>query len=442
MSKKLILLACLFLSFTLQAQNADQRIGSLMNESRWFDLARELKATPADSVTPLLRQMAVGMTHHYFNRPDSVCIVLGELLNNHQQELGANTLSMAMLMGVNLARAGHYADAAGLLQSLYDQLTAQGLDSTQTDVYRTLSQQYRAYATCGAICQPQHTAGEYRIPMTIDKGTGLLRMDGHLNGQESSLCFDTGAGVNTISSQQARRCGLRLLEAHMSVAGIGLQQGRYALCDTLRIGSTTWTNVPFLVVDIQTGHAKADSIGRQLPPVIGLPVMLRMQEIHFDFARREFVIPETPAQRPYNESNLIRTDGENLRLTTVSKEGTPLCFHFDTGIYHTTLSPAWYARHKEKVEAVATSDSLRLAGVGGVSVTRSYILPSMEFAIGNGVAVLDSVVVNTGIGLHTGQPENTALLNGGEDGVIGVNLLERFSKVILNLKEMYLEAIL
>lgn len=443
MIKKLILLIFLVLSLTAQAQNADERISRFMNESSWFDLAHELKTTSIDSINPLLRQMAVAMTHHYFNRPDSACMVLGELLSNHQQELGANTLSMAMLMGTNLARTGHYAEAAELIKSLYDQLTAQGVDSTQTGTYRTLSQQYHAYAACGSICQPLHAAGEYRIPMVIndEMGQHSLNMNGSINGRESRLLFDTGAGVNIISSQQARSYGLHLLDAGTTMAGVGMQQGQYALADTLCIGGMAWANVPFLVVDIQTGHAKADSIGSLLPPVIGLPIMLRMQEVQLNFARREFIIPATPTPNPLHESNMLRTDSESLQLATTNEAGNPLCFHFDTGCYYTTLSPTWYHRHKVEVEATGTPDSLRMAGVGGVSITRSYILPQKVFRIGNGVAVLDSVNVNTGINLHTGQPKNIAHLSGEEDGVIGLNLLEKFSLVILNLKEMYLEAV-
>ena len=50
MMRKILVLSCLFASLNVQAQHADARISQLMNESRWFDLAQELKTTPADSV--------------------------------------------------------------------------------------------------------------------------------------------------------------------------------------------------------------------------------------------------------------------------------------------------------------------------------------------------------------------------------------------------------
>lgn len=378
--RKILVLSCLFASLNVQAQHADARISMLMNESRWFDLAQELKTTPADSVTPWIRQMGVAMTHYFFNRPDSACMVLTDLLGKHQQELGDHTLNMVVLLAVNLGRTEQYADAAGLIRNLCDQLGALGMDSTQTAPYRMMARQY----------------------------------------------------------------GLRWLGMDVTVGGIGgMKQGYYAMADTLRIGGMAWINVPFYVVDLQTGHAEADRLGKdlQLPPVIGLPILLRMQEIQLDFARREFVIPAVPTPSPLRESNMIRTDSECLQVKVADETGAPLYFHFDTGSYYTNMQPAWYGRHRKEVEAAGIPDSLRQAGIGGVSITRSYILPQKKFRIGSGTAVLDSVGVNTGIDLHTGQLDKAAFSNGQEDGFLGLNLLEKFSKVIINLKDMYLETI-
>lgn len=380
MMRKIFVLSCLFASLNVQAQHADARISQLMNESRWFDLAQELKTTPADSVTPWVRQMGVAMTHYFFNRPDSACMVLTDLLGKHQQELGDHTLNMVVLLAVNLGRTEQYADAAGLIRNLCDQLGALGMDSTQTAPYRMMARQY----------------------------------------------------------------GLRRLGMDVTVGGIGgMKQGYYAMADTLRIGGMAWINVPFYVVDLQTGHAEADRLGKdlQLPPVVGLPILLRMQEIQLDFARREFVIPAVPTPSPLRESNMIRTDSECLQVKVADETGAPLYFHFDTGSYYTNMQPAWYGRHRKEVEAVGIPDSLRQAGIGGVSITRSYILPQKKFRIGSGTAVLDSVGVNTGIDLHTGQLDKAAFSNGQEDGFLGLNLLEKFSKVIINLKDMYLETI-
>ena len=444
--RKICTIFCLLVSLSMQAQNADIRIGQLVNESNWFELEQALKETPAGSVSPFLRQLAASMTHHYFNRPDSACAVLYDLLSNHQQELGDYTMNMVLLYSVNLARTGHYNDAADLLQNLYNQLAAMGMDSIQIAPYRSQAQQYLALSACGSFYRPLHKPGEYHIPMVIENkgGQHSIEMDGSINGKEGRFLFDTGAGGNLITPKLAKEYGLRFLDTDITVAGIGgLKQGGYAIADTLRIGGMTWVNVPFAVIDTHTGHEEADKFNEkyQLPPVIGLPVMLCMQEIQLDFARRELVIPAIPTPNPLGRSNLIRTDTEGLQLKTADESGYPVYLHFDTGSYYTYMEPIWYNRHRQEVDAAGVSDSLRIAGIGGVSITRTYKLPQMKFQIGNGTVTIDSVNVNTGIDLHTGQRRNTDVSKGTEDGVLGLNALEKFSKVILNLKDMYMEAV-
>lgn len=446
MFKKICTIFCLLVSLGIQAQNIDVRVGQLINESNWFELEQALKTTPADSISPFLRQLATAMTHHYFNRPDSACTVLADLLNNHQQELGDQTMSMVILLSTNLARIGHYNDAADLLQNLYDQLTAMGTDSTLTEPYKAQAQQYRALAACGPFYRPLHKSGEYRIPMVLANkgGQHSIEMDGSINGKEGRFLFDTGAGRNLITPKLAKEYGLRSLDTDITVAGVGgLKEGGYAIADTLRIGGMTWVNVPFAVIDTHTGHEEADKFNEkyQLPPVIGLPVMFCMQEIQLDFAHRELIIPATPTPNPLGKSNLIGTDNELLQLKTVDETGHPLYFLFDTGFYYTNMEPTWYNRHRQEVDAAGVPDSLRVAGIGGVAITRTYKLPQMKIQIGNGTATIDSIKVNTGIDLHTGQLKTTAFSNGAEDGVLGLNALEQFSKVIINLKDMYMEAI-
>lgn len=446
MLKKLLLASCLFVSINIQAQNADVRVGQLINESNWFELEQTLKTTPADSISPFLRQLATAMTHHYFNRPDSACVVLYDLLSNHQQELGDYTINMVLLYSANLARTGHYNDAADLLENLYSQLAAMGIDSTQIASYRNQVQQYRALGTCGPFYRPLHKSGEYHIPMVIgDKeGQHSIEMDGSINGKGGRFLFDTGAGENLITPKLAKEYGLRPLDTDITVAGVGgLKEGGYAIADTLRIGGMTWLNVPFAVIDTHTGHEEADKFNEkfQLPPVIGLPVMLCMQEIQLDFAHRELVIPAIPTPNPLGKSNLMRTETEGLQLKTADETGQPLYFHFDTGFYYTNMEPIWYNRHRQEVDATGVPDSLRVAGIGGVSITRTYKLPQMKFQIGNGIVTIDSIKVNTGIDLHTGEMRSPDFSKGTEDGVLGLNALEKFSKVIINLKDMYMEAI-
>ena len=50
-------------------------------------------------------------------------------------------------------------------------------------------------------------------------------------------------------------------------------------------------------------------------------------------------------------------------------------------------------------------------------------------------------MVNAGVEGQAGETETPGYLKGMEDGVLGLDVLERFKLVILNLKDMYLEGI-
>lgn len=455
MYRNLILaLSAMLLPVVACAQGCNERIGELMNGSRWFELEREMRNVAVrDSLDPMLCGMAESLTDHYFNRPDSACVSLGRLLEGYQEEMGDNTLSMAVLLGMNMARAGHYGEAADLMQSLADQLTACGVDSTETAGYYTLVNQYREFAAVGNILKPLHKAGEYRVPMTIDddmhkaakngREAHFAAIGGSINGIAGNFVFDTGAGVNVISGRDAKKYGLRRLNCTIDMLGVGgLQKGVYAIADTLRLGGMAWQNVPFLVVDIATGDAVADSIGAMLEPVIGLPVMSSMGEVQMDFKRSEFVVPDMPSDNPLGFCNMMRTDSEGLCVRIAGEDGEPLFMHFDTGGYYTTMFGTWYDKHSAEVEAAGTPDSIRRAGVGGVSVTFGYRVPRMKFMLGNEWVELDSVQVSTGIDKRTGEKETAGFSAGSsQDGVIGLDMLECFDRVIINFKDMFMVGI-
>ena len=126
--KKLLLAICLATAQTALAQTADTRIGTLINESNWFELKRTMEVTP-------------------LNRPDSACIAIGTVLNEHQEEIGGqNSVNMAALMATNLTRCTRYEEAAALMQSLAQQLQAQGVDTATTASILKAADLYTMYS--------------------------------------------------------------------------------------------------------------------------------------------------------------------------------------------------------------------------------------------------------------------------------------------------------
>ncbi len=301
----------------------------------------------------------------------------------------------------------------------------------------------------GNICRPLHPEGTYRLPFMSDSPISAsngrkyraIMLDGRINGSESPLLFDTGAGMNVISPDKAREYGLRFTDVSLGAEGVGQQNCTIAIADTLRIGDMLWQNVPFGVLDIRTGRAEADEQLRDLSPVVGLPIMMTMREIRFNFLKSELEIPARPTSNPLPSSNLI-LDNSALRLESFIGGYGPVCLHFDTGATFSALFQPWFARHRSDVERLGQPDSLRVAGVGGTSCLQTYRMPCLRFSLGSGEASIDSRQVSTGMALHTGNPlERKFVESEGIDGIAGLDFLEHFSRVILNLEQMYIEGI-
>lgn len=67
--KKILTLLLAAAALTLPAQNADERIGTLINESQWFALQQTLAQTPRKDVSPMLYELATSLTFHHLTSP-------------------------------------------------------------------------------------------------------------------------------------------------------------------------------------------------------------------------------------------------------------------------------------------------------------------------------------------------------------------------------------
>ena len=91
--KKLILSVIISLTAAFSyAQSVDEKIGTMMNEGRWFEL-REFMETNTDSIHPFLDLYGKAMIAHFFNQPTTAVERCSDLLNNPQIDL-ANVASI------------------------------------------------------------------------------------------------------------------------------------------------------------------------------------------------------------------------------------------------------------------------------------------------------------------------------------------------------------
>ena len=113
------LLALTFALTSALAQQADMLVGRLINSGDWFELERVYPSVKDDVQTPMLKQMAEVLLAYNFNRWDELNEKLTQLIAEHQDMLGYE--SVCNLINVRLAQ--------GLFGRIY-LLTLKGCQTT------------------------------------------------------------------------------------------------------------------------------------------------------------------------------------------------------------------------------------------------------------------------------------------------------------------------
>lgn len=431
-----IILLCA--TITLSAQTtADQRAGDCINNREWFKL-REIYQTEGDSLSPLLQTFARSMIYHNFNRPDSASDAIAALINHYSTEIGNdNVLNMSYLLSANEYKARRFSNAAYVLQSLIEALEPI-TDSLSLNPFRSFAQQNSELAkfeNVNTITLPE--GGDAIIPFRLDSvgrtnsvATTIV-MPAIVNGAAQDIVFDSGAGVNVVSNECAQRLGLTLLDASTSATGIGgVQTGKYALAEEIKLGNTTLHNIPFYVFTISSGIDSVDVYLEHLDMILGIELMNMAQEMQIDFTTREITIPHTLSSLQEGEQPNLRGGTAETFVVRAQGNGEELELTLDTGAGHSVLTNKYFTAHKDSIEVNCQSEILRQAGSGGVKIEKSYLLPRFTLSVNGSEHTFKQINVETTEGIIN-----------WEDGNLGMDFFSSFDKVIFNTREMFLRLI-
>ncbi len=389
--RRLFVLLTVFLlkSASITAQNADSLAGTYLNESRWFELA-DLYAADSQRISPLLRDFSKAMLDQMFNRPRQAIGSIRTLLRRHQTQMGGgNVASMMFLMANDYSKLNRQDSAAWLLETFLDQ-TKDSPDfplrdqaRRSLDVYRALSA-YRLFETDGRR--------SYNLPLTLERidSTGTLFMvPCSFNGNSAQACFDTGATYNVISTQLAKKWGLRAVAHGVQVEGTARGEGDVVVADSIRMGNLTMRNVPFVVLDLEAGNELAQSLMGQLSLIIGQTFLTRFARYAFDLEQRAvFLYADT-----------VETHGKptlclpNTLHARVEKDGRVMDFVLDSGSTTSSLATDYYRDFQNEVLARGKWDIRGTAGYGGVSYNSVFVMPEVRLSIGSAPFALNEVEV-------------------------------------------------
>jgi len=256
---------------------------------------------------------------------------------------------------------------------------------------------------------------------------GLIEIPVKVAATSYKGIFDTRANISTISKTYAEKLKLHILNVSYNegsgATGIQFKTGM-GIADSLYIGDILVKNVVFQVMPDSILYIAP--IKFQLNVIIGYPVIEQLKEIHV-FSNGKMTIPVIPAK-----SDLHNFAIDGLNPVVALKVGNDtLAFNFDSGASTSDFYAAYFEKYKAAVLKNGFKKTLHFGGAGGVQKKEVYILPSLNFTLGNKTVTVDSVSVLT----KKITPDEKLY------GNIGQDFTNKFSEIIYNFNYMYIKGL-
>lgn len=368
--KKLILtlqicLGCFSFSY---GQSADEKIAEAINNSDWFALDSLYQTESKDSISQILEIFSRCLIGNRLNRPDCSIPAFTELLNTQSENIDlGNLLNSSLMFAMDLSRIGDNKTAAQMLSSILGSIRPH-LDNEAIASVQQYINQYEALSKYNPYrITFENSFGTIPfevVPIGPQEYNSLLMhlRNTSINGIEADVTFDTGTGVNIISDSLARKYNLIPLEASSTVAGVGIQDGNYAIAKELRIGDMIVTDVPFYVIDITTNNERADKYVDCFNIIVGSELMLQLKDLTIDFVNHEIIVPSVAPKRSQASPNMCFSSHMNL-LGTVIVQGNPVLMNMDTGdASYGSLDSGFFESNKEYITTNCKLDTIRTGG--------------------------------------------------------------------------------
>ena len=418
----MFILSCL----SIKSQTPDEKIGSLINNSDYFELDEQYAKLKND-IDPLLRMFSEVMLNFSFNNPHLTCIYADSLVENYAQEIGIqNVMSMAMIKSQSLAEMEEYKLAADNILKIIDDASAY-MDSTSLDATRSTLQYYNKLSVLpkSELIRPAY---DTEVPIDIDTlkvGGNMMYIPVKVNGVEERFILDTGCPTAAFFSERmARKYNVRTIFDSLIVKGTGTGFGRLGFLDSVQVGDMVLKN---LLVTVVPSNPAVDSVF-MVDAVLGQTIMKLAGEMQIYPKQKRVVFPVKHTPMPSTGRNMMM-HASHPYLKTYHK-GERFIMHFDTGNAASGLHYKYYERNKEEVERVGNKLSRLIGGFGSVGMKDFYNLPSFELKVGNKPFILTNLEVNM---------EPVFVSQGQEDGALGMSFIKLFDKVTINFKDMFVE---
>lgn len=260
------------------------------------------------------------------------------------------------------------------------------------------------------------------------KRSVAIMLSAIVNGIAQDIVFDSGAGVNIVSARTAKRLGLDVYNIGSQVKGIDIQQGGFAVAKEVALGNVMVKNVPFYVVDVSSGVDSIDVYMKHFDMILGVELIQSVKEFHLDFARSAIVIPNETTVMAHEElPNMCYSANNGLFCIDAKIQGVSRLIHWDTGAVLSSLESPYYALYSDSISTHCIADSVRIAGIGGYSIEKTYNLHNVTLSVA-GVSYTFPIIP---VAIGSNRSSCLGYAN------LGIDYILRFSKVIYNTDKMF-----
>jgi len=421
----LFLVVFIVINESVIAQESDEKVGNLINQTDWFALEKEYPKLKDEMQYEMLKYLSEAMIGLHFNQPQNAIHAIDWLLANAQDEIGFENVSNLILVKSQiLGKQGLYAESVDNMSNFLTQIS-QHIDIIDFPNHNQILAYYEKIRNEAKpeIIRPNR---DVEIPLIIEDVTRgqLMYVPVSVKGNKYKFIYDTGAETTFISKRLADEIGVRIIDDSVKIQGvIHSSIGKRGIIDRLEIGDIVFRNS---IVSISLPNEETDTIFKP-EAIIGLDFMRLIGETQIYPEDKKMIFPIEKTELPSYGRNLMLLNGISSLLRVHSNE-EELLFIFDTGNVKTNLSIAYYEKHKEHLEATAIKKIVRRGGIGGISFHEAYQLINLPLSICNSKFELKNVDV-----------ELNKVKSIGLDGNMGMDFITSFKKIIINFDSMFVK---
>ncbi|WP_180335734.1 retropepsin-like aspartic protease [Labilibaculum filiforme] len=425
-SKLVLIINLLLISRPSYAQSPDEIVGKLMNEQKMFEL-REQYTQLKEQLSPVVHYFAQAMLSESFNTPKEGIIAIDTLLNNeiYQQQLGLNNITyLIYLKSGFLETLFQYKESSKMLESFLNDTKDFAINN---DLKSNLQESLRINKIIGNFPSTSihRNNNDVEIDYLVNKsGKGLsINIPCVINNNKTTMCFDTGnPKYSLVTEDFATKFAIKTLVDSIPMKGIGSGFAKIGIADSLSVGGISCYHPLFYIVDKIT---PIDTIA--IEAVLGSSITNLFGEVQIFPKKKKMIFPLINTLPELSQKNLIMNN-DHLFIK-LNQDKKSLLMHFDTGSSFSNMNNLFFSENKDSIEQTATKDTIRLAGYGGVSHQISYKLPKLSFSLNNNNFVMKNIAVYT---------ENV-MNRGNESGCFGVDFVQKFNKVLVSYRHMFIE---